>query len=126
MPKNIFLDASSFEKVQVLNELFHRATPVRSTLKSVDGLGAVDTRKRPDFWGQYMFMVAVIPGQNDLPERLDSVDKMEKRVMCGKAACTLTTLPDVLQHCHVLCADTCRDGCRCSLRLTDTVPTSSP
>jgi hypothetical protein len=27
---------------------------VRSTLKSVDGLGAVDTRKRPDFWGQIL------------------------------------------------------------------------
>jgi hypothetical protein len=32
------------EKVPVLNELFHRVTPVRF-LKSVDGLGAVDTRK---------------------------------------------------------------------------------
>jgi hypothetical protein len=48
------LDASSFEKVEVLNELFHRVTPVCSTLKSVDGLGAVDTRKRPDFWGQIL------------------------------------------------------------------------
>jgi hypothetical protein len=41
--KHFFLDASSFEKV--LNELFHQVIPVRSTLKSVDGLGAVDTRK---------------------------------------------------------------------------------
>jgi hypothetical protein len=43
-PRNSsFLDASSFEKV--LNALFHRVTPVRSTLKSVDGLCGVDTRK---------------------------------------------------------------------------------
>jgi hypothetical protein len=27
---------------------------VRSTLKSGDGLGAVDSRKRPDFWGQVL------------------------------------------------------------------------
>jgi hypothetical protein len=32
----------------MLYELFHRVTPVRSSLKSVDGLGAMDTRKRPD------------------------------------------------------------------------------
>jgi hypothetical protein len=48
-PKTVFLDESSFEKVE---ELFHRVTPVRSALKSADGLGAVDSRKRPDFWGQ--------------------------------------------------------------------------
>jgi hypothetical protein len=38
----------------VLNELFHRDTPVRSTLQSVVGLGAVDTRKGPAFWGQIL------------------------------------------------------------------------
>jgi hypothetical protein len=27
---------------------------VRSTLKRLDGLGAVDNRKRPDFWGQIL------------------------------------------------------------------------
>jgi hypothetical protein len=53
-PKTFFLDASSFEKVSVLNELFRRLTPVRSTLRSVDGLGAVDTQKRPDFWCQIL------------------------------------------------------------------------
>jgi hypothetical protein len=43
-----------FKQVYVLNKLFHLVTPVRLTLKSVDGLGAVDTRKRPDFWGQIL------------------------------------------------------------------------
>jgi hypothetical protein len=41
MPRFFPLDAWSFEKVLVLDELFHRVTPVRSTLKSVDGLGAL-------------------------------------------------------------------------------------
>jgi hypothetical protein len=46
MPKNIFLGCVEFrKKVAVLNEPFHRVAPVRSTIKSVDGLGAVDTRK---------------------------------------------------------------------------------
>jgi hypothetical protein len=48
-PKTFFLDASSFGNVLVHNEFFHRVAPVRLTLKSVDGLGAVDVRKRPDF-----------------------------------------------------------------------------
>jgi hypothetical protein len=51
MPKNISW-MHRVSKQQVLNENFHRAAPVRSTLKSVVGLGAVDTHKRPDFWGQ--------------------------------------------------------------------------
>jgi hypothetical protein len=59
MPKNIFLQCIEFRKVQVLNELFHRVTPVRSTLKSVDDLGAVDTRKRQDFWGQILTLHTV-------------------------------------------------------------------
>jgi hypothetical protein len=50
--KTIFLDASSFENVFVLNELFHQVTPVLSSLKSVDDLGAGGSRKRPYFWGQ--------------------------------------------------------------------------
>jgi hypothetical protein len=54
MASKKFLDASSFEKVQMLHELFYGATPVHSTLKSVDGLGAVDTRKRPDVWGRIL------------------------------------------------------------------------
>jgi hypothetical protein len=48
------LDASRFQEIQVLNEIFHQLAPVRSTLKSVDGLGAVDTQKRPDLWIQIL------------------------------------------------------------------------
>jgi hypothetical protein len=47
-------------KKYVLNELFHGMTPVRSTLKSVDGFGAVDSRNRPDFWGQILTLHAIL------------------------------------------------------------------
>jgi hypothetical protein len=45
MPENIFLGCIEFRKGEVLNEFSKRFTPGRSTLKSAEGLGAVDTRK---------------------------------------------------------------------------------
>jgi hypothetical protein len=45
MPKNVFLGCIQFRKSISAQRNFHRVTPVRSMLKSVDGLGAVDTRK---------------------------------------------------------------------------------
>jgi hypothetical protein len=50
-------------KKYVLNELFHRVTPARSTLKSVVGLGAVGPQKRPDFWGQILTLHTFCRGE---------------------------------------------------------------
>jgi hypothetical protein len=65
----------------VLDELLHRVTPVRSTLKSVDGLGAVDSRKRPDFWGQ---ILTLHTGRvtDPSPSEMDSIFQGKWRLGC--------------------------------------------
>jgi hypothetical protein len=85
------LDASKCEKVLVLNERFHRVTPVPSSLKSVDGLGAVGTRKRSDFWGQILELHTV---------RVQQAISSKQQSSQHEAQVTIIVLDVESSYCH--------------------------